>query len=501
MPTVPPRKLTRWIVPALMLMVLLLVTGCQGHRADGQRPTPLLLISIDGFRHDYFDLTDTPALDRLISGGLKADSLHHVFPTKTFPTHYSIVTGLHPGSHGIVANNMWDPRRDARFSLGNREAVGDGYWYQAGEPIWVTAERQGLTAATFFWPGSEARIDRIRPTYWKPYNGDVPHDERIDQVLEWMDLPPGERPDFYTLYFSTVDSAGHRHGPRADPVASALADVDQHLGRLLDELEQRDLLDRINILLVSDHGMGRVDFDRYILLDDYLDLSRVRVSDWGPAAQIWAADLSADEIVRALDGAHPHLRVWRRDDIPKRYHFDNHHRVPDVLAEADPEWMISNKPYMAGRSLYSLLGMHGWDPAWQEMHGAFVGHGPAFPPGSSAPAVRSVDLYELMAHLLDLEPAANQGSLAAFVPYLDGSAEPVQELRFTCGTEPLTARVGPSHMSLHWRERIHVLDAVVDADPPRFESTGVRLELGAAGAQVEIDGQAHSCLIEQNPVY
>lgn len=481
----------RWVAAFVLLVVL--ASGCRDWRSDDQRPTPLLLISIDGFRYDYFDLTDTPALDRLMQGGLKADSLHPVFPTKTFPTHYSIVTGLYPGTHGIVANNMWDPRRDARFSLGNRDAVGDGYWYQAGEPIWVTAERQGLTAATFFWPGSEARIHRVRPTYWKLYDGDIPHADRVEQVLEWIDLPAKRRPDLFTLYFSAVDSAGHRHGPRAEAVAGALADIDHHLGQLLDQLTRRDMLDRINILLVSDHGMGRVDFDRYILLDDYLDLSRVRVSDWGPAAQIWATDLSADEIVRALDGAHPHLRAWRRDEIPARYHFDDHDRVPDVLAEADPEWMISNKPYLAGRSRYSLLGMHGWDPAWLAMQGAFVAHGPAFPAGSTAPTVRSVDLYELMAHLLDLDPADNQGSLAPFVPYLDGRAGPVRERVLDCDGNRLTARIGPAHMSLRWQERVHVLDAVAGSDPPRFATTGAAIEMNATGARVEIEGREFAC--------
>jgi len=481
----------RW--GALALSVVLLTAACQPWRSDDQRPTPLLLISIDGFRHDYMNLSETPALDRLVAGGFKADSLYQVFPTKTFPTHYSIVTGLHPGTHGVVANSMWDPLRDARFSLGNRDAVGDGFWYQAAEPIWVTAERQGLTAATFSWPGSEARIRRVRPSFWKYYDGSISHADRIQQVLEWVDLPVDQRPDFLTLYFSAVDSAGHRHGPNTDPVAASVSDVDHHLGVLLDQLEQRDMLDRINILVVSDHGMERIDFDRYILLDDYLDLSRVRVSDWGPAAQIWASDLSADEIVQALDGAHPHMKVWRREDIPERYHFDQHHRVPDVLAEADTEWMISNAPYMAGRSRFSLLGMHGWDPAWRAMQGIFIAHGPGFPAGSTSPAVRSVDLYELMAHLLQLDPADNQGSLAPFLPFLDNRAEPVRERIFDCAGETLIARIGPAHLSLQWQNRIYVLDAVPDTEPAYYRSTGARFEMSQTEARVDIDGRPRAC--------
>ncbi len=466
-------------------------TTQQNDSAAEQPATPLLLISIDGFRHDYFDLAETPALDRLVNEGLKADSLHHVFPTKTFPTHYTVVTGRHPGTHGVVANSMWDPIRDERFSLGNRDAVGDGYWYQGGEPIWVTAERQGLTAATFFWPGSEARIDRVRPTFWKPYAGETPHADRIDQVLAWLDLPESERPDLLTLYFSSVDSMGHRHGPRADAVRDAVIDVDSHLETLLQGLEERGLLGNMHIIVVSDHGMSRVDFDQYIMLDDFLDLSRVRVSDWGPAAQIWATDKTAEEIFQALDSAHPNMRVWLRDDIPARYRFGSHHRVPDVLAEADLEWMISNRPFMAGRSRFSLLGMHGWDPALAEMHGLFVAHGPAFTAGSRSPAVRSIDLYELMAHLLDLEAADNEGSLTSFAPMLFSETPlQVQERQFQCNDDVMTVRIGPAHAAVHWQDVIHVLDQMpASSGNSQWQETDLALRIDASGVNATIDTQ------------
>ncbi|TVQ42266.1 MAG: alkaline phosphatase family protein [Wenzhouxiangella sp.] len=475
--------------------------GSNAESQAAERPMPLLLISIDGFRHDYFDLAETPALDRLIDGGFKADSLHHVFPTKTFPTHYTVVTGRHPGTHGVVANSMWDPVRDQRFSLGNRDAVGDGYWYQAGEPIWVTAERQGMTAATFFWPGSEARINRIRPTYWKPYAGATPHAERIDQVLAWFDLPDAERPDLVTLYFSTVDSMGHRHGPRADAVRDAIIDVDSHLQDLLNGLDARGLLGNMHIIIVSDHGMSRVDFDQYIMLDEYLDLSRVTVSDWGPAAQIWATDMSAEEIFTALDGVHPNLRVWKRDDIPPRYRFGSHHRVPDVLAEADLEWMISNRPHMAGRSRFSLLGMHGWDPALLEMHGIALMHGPAFAPQTRAPAIRSIDLYALMTHLLGLEPADHEGSLAPFLPYLDAD-QPLQPetMALSCeqGEITLQLRRGPRHLALHHGQEVHVLDQA-DEHGQRYEEVDLLVDLGTDPIRVRMDEREwNDCLVVDN---
>ncbi len=481
----------------VLVGITLCLLSCHGTRQipEEDRPAPLLLISIDGFRYDYFDLADTPALDRLVEGGLKADSLQHVFPTKTFPTHYSLVTGCHPGRHGVVANNMWDPDREAVFSLSDRDAVSDGYWYDGCEPIWVTAEDQGLIAGTYFWPGTEARINGIRPTHWKPYAGNTPHIDRVETLLAWLDLPADERPDLLTLYFSLVDSVGHRYGPRSDEVREAVIDVDRHLGILLDGLEQRGLFDQMHIVLTSDHGMSRVDFDQYIMLDDYLDLRRVRVSDWGPAAQIWATDMPAEDIVAALDGAHPHLRVWVRQDIPERYHFGSHRRVPDVLAEADLEWMISNKPHRVGRQFFSLYGMHGWDPSHLEMHGAFVIRGPEVASGQS-PAMRSVDLYALMAHLLKLNPADGDGSLSAFQPYLESDKEmTVEERLYDCRADILRTRIGPAHMSLHFLDQAHVLDLVSsDGSFREYKATGVSFSADGNTARAEIDGRViHGC--------
>jgi len=479
---------------SLVVLLLALSFGCSDRPSQNQETTPLLLISIDGFRHDYFDLADTPALDRLVAGGFKADSLHHVFPTKTFPTHYSIVTGRHPGTHGVVANSMWDPVRNARFSLGNRDAVMDGYWYEGGEPIWVTAEKQGLTAAAFFWPGTEARIHRVRPSFWKPYNARTPYQDRVTQVLEWMDRPASERPDLITMYFSSVDSAGHRDGPRSEAAAIALADLDQHLMSLLEGLEERDLLGNMHILVTSDHGMARVDIDQYVLLDEYLDLSKIRVSDWGPAGQLWAGEMSAVEIHAALSKAHPNMQVWQRDDIPARFHFGSHHRVPDVLALGDLEWMISNTPYMIGRTQFSLNGMHGWDPAHLEMHGMFVAHGPAFAAGTRSPAVRSIDLYALMTRLLDLEPAWHEGTIAPLEPYLNGqTGQKYARFGLQCtGQNEARVAVGPEHLALSWGHNTHVMLRQPSEIGERFEATGLMLSWHGMEARVSIDGQGYS---------
>ncbi|WP_376692918.1 alkaline phosphatase family protein [Wenzhouxiangella sp. EGI_FJ10409] len=477
----------RLVIRSLCLsLAVLALSACQSRppEGSGDKPTPLLLISIDGFRHDYIERFDSPTIDRMIREGLYADSLHHSFPTKTFATHYTLVTGRHPGTHGVVANNMWDPRREASFSLGDREAVNDGFWYQGGEPIWVTAEKQGLIAATYFWPGSEAMIQRTRPSHYRAYDGRVPHAERVDQVLEWLAMPEAERPDFLTLYFSRVDSRGHGSGPASDAALEAAAEIDAELGRLFTELESKDQLDSINILLVSDHGMSSVSRERTVALDEYIDLAKVRVSDWGPAAQIWAGEMSADEIVAALEGVE-HLQAFTRADVPERYHFGSHYRVPDVLVEADPGWLISSKPYMANPS--PPKGMHGWDPALAEMHGIFIARGPDFTPGARSPAVQSVGLYPLMAELLGLDPAEHEGRLESFRPYLAGERAPDYAVeRFDCDDAgPVEARIGPQHMALHVGESIHVLHR---RGPMRFEAAGLAFAIDGEQAGGEING-------------
>jgi predicted AlkP superfamily pyrophosphatase or phosphodiesterase len=484
-------------MPARLLVSLLAVLGLAACSAGSERDSasaapPLLLISIDGFRYDYMELARLPALERLARDGLKADSLQHVFPTKTFATHYATVTGLYAENNGVVANNMWDPARQARFSLGNRNAVGDGYWYD-GEPIWNTVEKAGRIAATYFWPGSEAQIGGIRPTHWKPYAGETSHEDRVAQVLHWLDLPRKQRPQFLTLYFSAVDTAGHAHGPGHPRTVEAMREVDRALGLLIEGLEQRELYGQIHILVTSDHGMQQIDLERYVLLDEFLRLDQVNVSDWGPAAQIWTLEggPDRDQIFAALDGAHPAFaRVWKKGDGPARYHFDDHPRVPDVTVEAELGWMISNKPYYAGMQRGVLNGMHGWDPAWRNMHGIFIAQGPAFEAGERIPTVRSVDLYSLMAELMQVAPAATDGSLDAFRHVLaEDQPQQILEQTWDCGGSRFRTRSIPGLTALHSGERVFALPQGQTGSGSRFADTGVEFWTQDETAAIEIDGR------------
>lgn len=406
------------VVPFVRSVIVLVATAtlaCAGRTgvpgADPAAPGPsVLLVSIDGFRADYLDGDVAPNLARVAETGVRAEALIPSFPTKTFPNHYTIVTGLRPDHHGLVANNMWDPDMQAGYGLGDREAVGNADWY-GGEPIWVTAERRGMVTAPLFWPGSEAPIGGTRPTHWMHYDGEMPHAERVDWVLdrlEGLDTAPAR---FATLYFDDVDVAGHVHGPDAPETRTAVARVDSTIGGLMAELASRGL-DQVNVIIVSDHGMSQLSRDRVIFLDDYVDPASTNVVDWSPVLAIWPAPDETADVYEALHGRHPHLAVFRPDEIPEGFHFGTHDRVAPVIGIADPGWSVTTRDYFDRNPERFDGGNHGYDHRSVDMRALFVATGPAFRAGVVIPAFPNVDVYELMIAVLGLSRSPGDGQLA-----------------------------------------------------------------------------------------
>ncbi|MFK7928454.1 MAG: ectonucleotide pyrophosphatase/phosphodiesterase [Myxococcota bacterium] len=382
-------------------------------QTDAPRPQDgrsLILISIDGLRWDYMDRTDTPNLDR-VAAGVRAEGLQPPFPSYTFPSHYTIITGLHPENHGIVSNVFYDPVRKDQFKLGAPEDMVDGSWW-LGEPLWNTAERQGIIAATLFWPGSEAAIGGQRPSEWTPYDSGMSHTSRVNNVLGWLEREDAERPGFMTLYFSAVDSAGHGHGPEHAEVDGALRGVDSALGLLLDGIEQQGLKDKVDLVVVSDHGMAPKDPEKVVLLDDAVDLSSVHVVEYSPLFQARIPDPDKAEAIRAGIDALEHVECYLAKQTPPEWHYRAHRAIGDVVCLAEGGWQLSRAQYFKDNRERFIGGTHGWDPAWKPMHGVFMASGPRFKQGQTLGTVRAVDLYGMMCDALGIEPAPNDGDPA-----------------------------------------------------------------------------------------
>ena len=403
-----------------LLAALLAVSGCTALGRPDAAPPPLILVSFDGFRWDYMERAPTPALDRVAAAGVRAERLIPVLPTKTFPNHYTIATGLYTEHHGIVSNNIRDPELEDRFALRNRSAVQDARWWH-GEPIWRTAQRQGRVAAPYFWPGSEAPIGGRHADYWQAYDGSVTNEERVDRVLELLDLPAGERPAFATVYFSDPDDAGHRYGPEAEAeVRAAVERVDAGLGRLITGLEERGWWGRVHLLVVSDHGMIGTPPDQVIVLDDYVDLETANVVDWAPVLALWPEPEHVNEVYEALSGAHPSLTLYRKEEIPDEWHYRDSPRVAPLIGVLEGGWRATSRGYLELRDGRLGLGDHGFHHELEQMGALFLAAGPQLERGKTVPPFSNVHLYELMCRLMGLEPAPNDGSLAAVRHLLRG---------------------------------------------------------------------------------
>jgi len=409
----PARGLLRRLFALLLPMLLLAACAATTPRPPADAP-PVLLVSIDGFRAT--DLDRAPTLRALADDGVRAAGMQPSYPSLTFPNHYAIVTGLRPDHHGIVHNTMRDPVL-GRFSMSDRRAVGDGRWWAQGEPIWVTAHKAGLRTATMFWPGSEAAINGVRPDTWHAFDAKVPPDARVDTVLGWLDRAPAQRPRLMTLYFDQVDHAGHDAGPDAPETRAAIAQVDAALARLVDGLRQRGLLDRINLVVVSDHGMATVPPDQVLTVEE---MAPPALADAVTTGQVVAFRPHAGREAEAdavLLGRHAHYACWRKETLPAHWQYGRHPRIPPIVCQMDEGWDAVTASWKAKRSP-GTRGSHGFDPALPSMRALFVAHGPAFRAGTVLPVFDNVDVYPLLAALLRITPAANDGTLAPLRPAL-----------------------------------------------------------------------------------
>ena len=394
----------------LALIVLVLVAGLTvGRSADAP---PLVLISLDGFRWDYCALhpEETPNLRRLIREGVTSRGLIPVFPSNTFPNHYSIVTGLYPSHQGIINNLFFDPALGTIFRYNQAASARDDRWW-GGEPIWITAVKQGRKSACAFWPGSEAAIGGLRPTFWKPYNYDfTPFDRRLDELVGWLRLPSDQRPAIVCFYLEETNAAGHNHGPDSPELVAAVKLLDARVGAIAARLGAEGVT--ANLVVVSDHGMTTCDEDRVVLLDDYVDLATIQIDFEESCAGLRPlAGNDIDAMMRAFSKIPPQqARAYRATELPARFHVDPANpRVPPVWIVPAEGWHVVRRTLFNKARAKFLKGQHGYDNAFASMRGIFIAHGPSFKSGVVLDPVENVHIYNLLCAALGLTPAPNDG--------------------------------------------------------------------------------------------
>ena len=378
------------------------------------KPT-VILISMDGFRYDYLDKYNPPTLNALAKDGVRAKWMIPSFPTKTFPNHYTIATGLYPQNHGLVENNVYDFGKI--FSMSNRSEVENPRWWW-GEPIWVTAEKQGQIAASYFFVGTETTIQGKAPTHWRTYNGRVPNIMRVDKILGYLDLPVDKRPTILSMYFSTTDDVGHEFGPDAEETKYAALEVDGYIERLMNGLRVRKIDKKVNVILVSDHGMAAVDQRNAVVMDDYFDTTDRKLADpiitTGEIWQIFAKADKEDYLIERLKNI-KNATCWRKKDIPARLHYNEGKRIAPIVCSSDEGWtMTTKRRYDADKKspdFAQTRGAHGYDNRYQSMGATFVAYGPAFKRGYVAEPFSNVEVYNVMCKILGLTPAKNDGDL------------------------------------------------------------------------------------------
>lgn len=409
--------MSKRIVGLFFILASMSITGLHADDAAGQT---VIMIGIDGLRTDAIDRAPAPTLRSLAARGVRAEGMRPAMPSKTFVNFYSLATGLHPMHHGLISNYPYDRKMGRAFDRATDTR--DPAWW-AGEPIWITAEKQGVKAATYFWVGSEVVIDDIQPSFWKPFDQSKDYGERVDEVLSWLKLPANERPGLITLYFSAVDTAVHNYGVGSTEEMAAIARVDGHVGDLIAGITADGMMDQTNIIIVSDHGMVNLSDDKIINLDPLVDLDAFEVPDWnkayGPAyapfLNLYGDTEDVEAVYQKLAGSHPHLQVLKRGQFPANYHFDHPDRGPDLMLLADTGWTVyaseSNTPPRPIAEVPYGTATHGYDNNDPLMQATFIAAGPAFKSGVIAATFDNIEIYGIIACALNITPAKTDGDI------------------------------------------------------------------------------------------
>ncbi len=389
----------------LTVCVFSLAVACMA-----KRDNYTVIISLDGSRWDYADYYDMPFFDSLATVGVKA-RMQPSFPSSTFPNHYTMVTGLVPDHNGLVNNSFWDPERQYTYSMGDQACRYDPHYYK-GEPIWVTAQKQGVKTGNVYWVGSDIPICDTYPTYYRKWD-DEPHwnfDERVDEIVRLMSLPEKDRPRLVMGYFDEPDHTGHVYGPIGPETKAMCEHMDSLMHALYLRLMALPHAKKINFIIAGDHGMTDVSPDRFIAWQDVIPEGWTERIIGSNPTSIFAKEGYADSLYNHLQGIE-HLTVWKHGEVPEYLCYGTSDRLGDIIVSPDLGWTFNHSPRSGG-------GAHGFDCTEPDMMVAFRAIGPDFKKGYDAPftegeasSFRNIDLYPLLCELLGIEPAPVDGKL------------------------------------------------------------------------------------------
>ncbi|KAK3495493.1 alkaline-phosphatase-like protein [Neurospora crassa] len=420
-----------------------------------------IIFSLDGFRADFLNRGLTPRLSSFIKEGVSPLYMLPSFPSVTFPNHYTLATGLYPEAHGVVGNTFWDPTLREEFYYTDPARSMDPKWWR-GEPFWVSAQKQGLKTAIHMWPGSEAHVLDIEPTYMDRYNGKEKLGNKVDRILGFLDMPDDERPQVIAAYVPNVDSDGHKYGPNSTEIRSTIEKVDMMMDKIFKGLEERHLTDIVNVIVVSDHGMATTDISRLVQLEDLVDLSKIEHTDGWPLVGLRPKDPDElEDIYRDLiekTKTNPNLEVYLRDvNMPERYHFSKNERIAPLWIVPKAGWALVNmkemnlKEAQAQGAVYHPRGLHGYDHEHPLMRAIFIARGPAFPheANSRLEVFQNIEVYNIVCDSVGISPAPNNGTIRLpLKPVglhndepgagIESPVDPVTSYTLTSSASPLT---------------------------------------------------------------
>lgn len=397
------------------LFVVLLLASCStiktNHALSSQKKEKnyVLLVSFDGFRYDYPEKYNLKNFKKLQQTGTYAKRMLPSFPSKTFPNHYSIITGMYPGNHGIVDNKFLHPSLGL-YSIPDRKAVQNPSFY-GGFPLWQWLQRQGMKTASYFWVGSEAPIKGEFPTYHYNYDSSVGYEKRIAQVEKWLCLPEQERPQFITLYFEFVDAVGHRHGPSSEEIRKAVQQADYLLGLIMKMVEESKL--PITTIITSDHGMidMKSTHDKLIVLEPIeKEIEKyAQLINNGMHCQVYLKDQRYKDVVfqqlQSYFRNQPAVKVYQKENTPKRWHYNHNDNIGDfVIVSEAPYYMVHNRKDPVNQRTYQW-GTHGYDPyTTPEMSAIFYAFGKNIKEKNCIDSFENIHIYPLITHLLGVNP-------------------------------------------------------------------------------------------------